>query len=217
MPRRWEGIVDGMSPVQKLVHLAMRRDSLDEEQIRGELTRMRRRAYEDELTIQARRVGCGGRRGRLIAGPSLTALNELSITDAAGIVNTYNYDLAIATLNIRAEVPTANRHVYAHRLSAWEAKRNQWKGTQIAQYTEGSARSMAQQDFVSFNDIQGYAVLMPREAVCPVCIGWVQRGQVPLNVAMNNPGPWHPGCPHLWETQSGKVAQSECPNLWVGD
>lgn len=216
MPRDWQGIVEGMSPVQKLVHLAMRRDSFDEEQIRGELTRVRRRAYEDELTIQARRSGCPGRRGRLTAGPSLTILNEMSITDAASIVNTYNYDLAIAILNIAAETPTANRHVYAHRLSAWEARRNQWKSAQITQNTEGTARSLAQKDFYTFNDVRGFAVLKPRDAVCPICIGWVRRGQVPLRVAQNNPPPYHPNCPHYWETRPNKVAKLECPNLWMG-
>ena len=217
MPRRWEGIVDAMSPVQKLVHLAMRLDAVEQERIRGELTRMRRRAYEDELTIQARRVGCGGRRGRLTIGPSLTALNELSKEDAASIVNTYNYDLAAAILNIAAETPTANRHVYARRLSAWEAKRSQWKGPQIAQHTEGSARSMAQRDFHTINAIEGFAVLRPTDAVCPVCIGWIKRGQVPLRVAQNSPPPYHPNCPHLWETRPGKVAKLECPNLWMGE
>jgi len=195
----------------------MRSDSFSEEQIRGELTRMRRRAYEDELTIQARRVGCGSRRGRLTTGPSLTALNELSITDAASIVNTYNYDLAIAILNIAAETPAANRHVYAKRLSGWEAKRNQWKAAQITQNTEGTARSMGQKDFCTFNDVQGFAVLRPTVAVCPVCVGWIKRGQVSLKVAENNPPPYHPNCPHLWETRPNQVAKLECPNLWMGD
>jgi len=217
VPRRWEGIVDSLSPVQKLVHLAVRLDVVEEERIRGELLKMRRRAYEDELTIQARRVGCPSRRGRLTAGPSLTALNDMSRIDAASIANTFNYDVAIAIENIGIEVPTANRNVYVKRLSEWEARRDRWKSAQIAQYAEGTARSLAQADFAEFNDLEGYAVLLPKAAVCPVCIGWVKRGQVPLKVAMNNPSSFHPMCPHIWETRAGQVPKLACPDLWMGD
>ena len=65
MPRDWQSVVGGMTEVQKLVHLAMRRDAVDEDGIRADLLKVRRRAYESELTIQARRVGCEGRSGHL--------------------------------------------------------------------------------------------------------------------------------------------------------
>jgi hypothetical protein len=206
-----------MTNVQKLVHLAMRQDDLDVDRIRVELLGMRRRAYEDELTIQARRVGCPGCSGRLENGPILSELNAMCAEEAAGIVNTYNYDLAASVLNIAAEVPTANRYVYAKRLQAWEGKRSAWKAPQIAEYTEGTARSKAQQDFYTLNNIGGVAELMPKSAVCPVCIGWVERGEVPLREAENNPGPWHPNCPHLWQTSPDRVAREECPLLWMGE
>ncbi len=217
MPVNWPAVVEGMTRVQKLVHLSMRFTNFDVDKMRSELVKARRRAYEDELTIQAKRVGCGSRRGNLVAGPSLSEMNEMSRADAESIINTYNFDLAGAILNIAAEVPTANRNTYARRLSAWEVKRNGWKIPQIAQNTEGTARSMAQADFVRFNDITGFAVLRPRPAVEPICIGWVARGQVPLRVAINNPFPVHQNCPHLWEIRPGQVAQLECPNLWVGN
>lgn len=217
MPREWEPVVDDLTNVQKLVHLSMRQTADDIERIRGELLRTRRQAYEDELTIQAGRVGCPGRRGRLTTGPSLTELNNQSKEDAQSITNTYNYDLAFAAQHIASEVPTANRYTYAKRLGDWEAKRANWKKAQIAQYTTGTARALALSDFQRYNDVQGYATLEPKEAVCPVCIGWVKRGQVPLQEATNNPPPYHVNCPHNWLTKPGKVPKGECPNLWMGE
>ncbi len=192
MPRDWQAVVADMRPVKKLVHLAMRYTVDDSERLRIELLRIRRRAYEDELSIQAARVGCPGRRGSLQNNASLTALNDASKTDAGSVVNTYNYDLAGAIINIATETPTANRRTYAQRLAAWDAKRSEWKTPQIAQYAENSARSLAQQDFYRFNNVLGLAELRPVAAVCPVCIGWIARGEVPLRVAENNPPPYHP-------------------------
>jgi hypothetical protein len=205
-----------MTPVQKLVHLAMRLDDLAKDGIRVELLKARRLAFENELTIQARRVGCPGRQGRLENGSILSELNEASQGDAASIINTYNYDLAMAIVAVATETPTANRHIYARRLSRWEAKRNQWKVEQIAGWTEGSARSLAQKYFYQYNSIDGVAELTPTSAAEPVCAGWIARGQVPLAEAMGSPPPYHVGCPHAWRTIPGKVAKRECVELWLG-
>ena len=214
--RDWQSLVDGFSPVMKLVHLAMRMTEDDVQRFRGEWLRQRRQAYEDELTLQAGRVGCPGRRGRLTEGESLSQLNDAALRDAQSVVNTYNYDLAVAIMHIRAEMPTANRHVYARRLADWDEKRAAWKDQQITEHNTGEARALAQQDFYRFNSAFGYAVLRPEEAVCPVCIGWVARGEVPLHEAQNEPPPYHVGCPHYWRTYPDRVAPSECPNLWMG-
>lgn len=205
-----------MRPVQQLMHLAMRWTSDDQERIRAELLRQRREYYEAELTDQAARVGCPGRRGRLAEGPILSQLNDASLTDAISIVNTYNYDLARAILSIYSEVRTANRWVYASRLQAWEAARAGWKDPQIAQYAEVSARSLAQQHFHQYNATLGYAVLEPGTAVCPVCQGWIERGEVSLHEAQNNPPPYHINCPHIFACYPDRVAKSECADLWVG-
>lgn len=214
--REWGPRVDQLSDVGRLVHLAMRMTVDDVDRLKGELTKTRRLAYEDELTIQAGRVGCRGRRGRLTTGPSLTALSEESQRDAESIVNTYNYDLAVAIEHIRAERPTANRHVYAHRLREWDAKRAAWKSGQIQEYSIGTARALAQQDFYRYNNLTGYARLVPEEAVCPVCVGWVRKGEVDLREAQNHPPPYHVNCPHVWETYPGQVPPRECGDLWVG-
>lgn len=216
MPRDWRALVGSLTGVQKLVHLAMRLDDFEPDRIRGELVREGRRAYEDELTNQARLAGCRSRRGSLTAGPALSELNDLYRQHALGIVNTYNYDLAGAIIAIGSETPTANRHVYARRLAGWEGQRGKWKTSQVAQSTVGHARAMAQRDFQRFNDIQGSAVLRPEAAVCPVCIGWVERGQVPVEVALNHPPPYHPNCPHLWRVNPDQVVPADCRNLWMG-
>jgi hypothetical protein len=140
----------------------------------------------------------------------------MSIDDAASIANTYNYDLAAAVIKIRSEIPTANRYTYAKYLRIWHAERAKWKERQIVQYAEGTARTKAQQDFETFNRPGGEAILEPRSAVCPVCQGWINRGVVPLNVALNNPSPYHPTCPHIWRTLMPQFNQNACFDLWMG-
>jgi len=218
-PRDWHLLVNGQqfSNVMRLVHLSMRLDFIDERRVRSELTRMRRSAYEQELAIQARRVGCGEQYVLLQNGPVLTALHEASTVDAESIINTYNYDLAKAIQKIRAAVPTANRYVYAKRLAQWEKGRLQWKAPQIAMYTENSARALAQKDFWAENRIQGYAEIEPKTAVCPVCQGWILRGLCPIEVLLNNPPPYHPWCPHTIRTLPERLHESECALLWLGD
>lgn len=196
----------------------MRMTDYDADRIRGELTRARRRAYESELTIQAARVGCPMRRGSLTTGTALSELNELSKRDAESIISTYNYDLASAIRHIASQTPTANRRTYASRLSTWEQKRATWKQRQVAQFTDGSARSQAQRDFYRLNNIeQGTAELAPDTAVCPICQGWIDRGSVPIAVAQNNPPPYHVNCPHTWVTYPDRVPAEFCQDLWMGE
>jgi len=208
--------ISQMTRVQILVHLAMRWTLDDEERIRSELLRQRRAFYEAELTAQAARVGCPGKRALLREGPELKALNEASRADAESIVNTYNYDLARAILDIAEAEPRANRWVYAKRLQKWESERAAWKNEQIAHHTELSARAAALHDFYQYNRMRGMAVLRPEEAVCPVCQGWIERGETPLEVATANPPPYHVNCPHFWETDPERVSKTECAELWVG-
>jgi hypothetical protein len=213
--RQWQPVVDGMSDVGRLVHLAMRYDGVDTERVRVELLDVRKRAYENELTRQAQLVGCT-RQGMLGPGAELSALNEESVKDAASIANTYNYDLAIAIQKIRAETPTANRYVYARRLREWEAARAQWKTPQIRQYATTQARNQAQADFARNNNTAGVARLVPTTAVCPVCKGIIARGWMPLRVAQQDPPPYHPNCPHLYEIRPERVPREECIDLWMG-
>ena len=216
MPRDWQSVVDQLTDVQKLVHLAHRYDIVTEQEMRTSLLAMRRQSYNDELTNQAARVGCPNRRGDLRNGDILTTINEMCETDAASIVNTYNYDLAVKIMQLGAENPRGNRYFYAARLRTWEQERAQWKDVQIAQYTDASARAKALQDFTQFNGAMGTAVLQPTSAVCPVCQGWITRGEVPLREATNDPPPYHLNCPHYWDTYPDRWPKGECDELWMG-
>lgn len=216
MPRNPRDLVDGFRPVGKLVFLAMQRDVLDEDAIATELTKVRRRAYEDEITIQLGRAGCSGRRGNLTAGPTLTEFKQQSTKDAKSIVNTYNYALAREIARIRKDNPRSNRHVYASRLRKWDVERAELKSQQIAQWTEGTARATGLREFVDNNGLEGTARLEPRTAVESVCQGWINRGDIPIKEATTNPPPYHQNCPHGWVSQLKRVPRSECNELWVG-
>lgn len=217
MPRQWRPLVDEMTRVQRLVHLAMRWGVDEVERLRGELLHQLRDEYEHELTLMAQQVGCVGMGARLQEGPILSMLNRQAQTWAEGIANTYNYDLARAIVHISEEAPRANRYVYAARLRRWEEERAQWKNQQIANYTSAWARARAQEDFRRYNGILGYAELLPKVAVCPICVGMVARGRIPLREALNDSPPYHPNCPHRWHIVSNKLSPEECATLWMGE
>lgn len=215
MPRDWRAAIGGFSRVMKLVHLAARYDQVVEAEYQTFILREARKAYENELTIQASRMGCA-RQGRLTNPDILSTMREEAKADAASIVNTYNYDLAVGIAAIRQANPRSNRHVYAFRLRKWHDARERWKHVQISLMTENKARRRAQQDFVMRNRAEGFAILRPTTAVCPVCQGWINRGRVPLKVAMKNPAPYHVGCPHIWEIESTVASRRKCEDLWLG-
>lgn len=215
----WQSVVESerFSNVMRLVHLAMRQTTDDEERIRSQVLEARRRSYVNEMTILAKRAGCPNRSGRLTTGPTLSDFSGDSQSDGESIVNTYNFDLAHAILNISKEVPGANRNTYAARLRTWENERSTWKAKQIMLNTDGLARQRALLDFRQFNDIDGFAVLKPDGAAEEICQGWQRRGEVPLAEAVRNPSPFHLNCVHYWEPFLGKVSRSECQELWIGE
>jgi hypothetical protein len=210
-------LIEQMSTVQRLVHLAARFDSVDEERIRADLLGVRRKAYNDELTLQASKVGCPGLVGRLGNGDILSALNDLGKRDAASIVNTYNYYLALEIIRAGQANPRGNRYYYAAKVTAWHPTYWIPKEEQITQFADMSARAMAQQDFYQYNGgIMGSAKLEPRKAVCPVCQGWIDRGAIPLRTALQYPPPYHPSCPHYFQITAKHIAKEDCPLLWMG-
>jgi len=214
--RQWEPIVDDFSKVMKMVHLAMRRDPVDVEQIYAEIFREKRDAYEDGMTIQAANAGCPGRRGTT-PPDVMKEMSAQAHTEAAGIANTYNYDLALSIRAIRVDVPKANRFTYAKRLAAWEATRDEWKSKQISLWNQMQWQDRATADFLSHNPQinKGWARVEPRgRAVCKICQYWVKRGRVELSETRNQKWPAHLNCPHYWDTHpKGKV---NCDELWLG-
>lgn len=212
--------IEKLSPVGQLVHLAMRYNIDTEEALRSSMLKERRRIYEEELNSLAIQVGCtGARRARVTSGPVLTALNDASKIEAASITRTYNRDLARAIAAVRAETPTANRYVYARRLSAWDETRQQWKTPQIGMHVRTSAIQQAQADFRRFNNVRGaQARMVPRVGVCPICQGLINMGWVDASVADANPAPIHVGCPHTWEWRKlDRLTPTECQDLWLGE
>ena len=211
----WEPIVAQGSPVMRHVHFVSMRDDVAEQTTRGELTNIRAKAYEKELKLQGQAVGCPEYQARLGQSEEWVTMLEHSTNDARGITTTYNRELANQINKIRRDVPTANRHVYAKRIGTWEKNRSAWKDKQTQQFAANDARGRAQADFYNKNGIvEGYAILRPRTAVCPICRGWVARGKVSVNIAMAEPGLWHPNCVHLWDITTPKLPPDGCKNLW---
>lgn len=204
-----------LSNVQKLVRLAMKYDSVQTNAVRADLTRARQRAYNDEIGIQARRAGCT-RSGTLTGGPALSELDQMSKADAEAFTEAYNSDLTAAIFQIGQDTPSANRNTYAARLRTWEGQRAESKAGTLAGWVESSARSLGFEQFHKNNKLEGSAHLEPGTAVCPVCQGWIARGEVSLKVASNSPPPYHQRCPHFWQVAPEKVAPGECDSLWVG-
>ena len=217
MPLDWNALLGQMNAMQRLTHFAARWGFIKEEQLRVQLLSVRRKAYEAELGTQAGNVGCAGRAGRLTNDSITGLLNEASNRDAQSISNTFNYFLAVEILRAGETNPRGGPLYYARTISAWAPTYWQWKYPQITQVAELTARAMAQQDFYRINGAAlGSAKLEPQSAVCPVCLGWIARGAVPLRVALAAPPPYHPNCPHIFQITAKHVAKEDCPLLWMG-
>lgn len=212
----WESSRPGRQNVRLLVHLAFRMDTVDEQNITSEVLKEKREAYEDELTAQAANVGCRDRRG-IMDNKTLKICHEQSVQEGQGIVNTYNYDLAMAINAIHGQIPSANRNTYAKYLGQWHESRASWKTVQISLHNHMEWRSRAQTDFMRMNNIQGYARLMPAtRASCDICKAWIRRGKVPLDEARRIIEQWplHLNCIHSWEIKP--LGDMRCDELWVG-
>jgi hypothetical protein len=211
-------VVEDFSKVMKLVHLAMRHDQVDVSVMVPQLFEMKRQAYKDRLTVEAANVGCAGRVG-IVPPQRMTQMKEEAETEAAGISNTYNYDLAIAVRTIRTETPSANRNTYAKRLRVWDETRSDWKSKQIALWNNGRWGDVAAQDFMDMNPqvVEGAtAIIKPQNrAVCPVCIEWVGKGRMSLQESEGQEWPAHLNCPHYREV-TYKKQRVDCDELWVG-
>lgn len=217
MPRDPATLIAKLSPVQRIVY-DWAHEGESQSAIRSdELQRIRIVAFNSEIGNQNYAVGCFARGGYLTNPDIITSLKRDSDKDAAGIVNTFNYDLAAAIIRIGEEHPKLSRYKYGDYLIDWRRQRDAVKGPQIAQYTESDARAKAQTEFYRRNwQLIGTARLEPTSAVCPVCQSWVARGEVPMAVAINNPPPYHLRCPHFWVTNPKKVLPGGCAKLWNG-
>ncbi|MFH1567740.1 MAG: hypothetical protein ABIL09_07040 [Gemmatimonadota bacterium] len=222
-PRDWKALIEGMTDVQRLVHLGFRWDPLDEQVWRNDLLRDNRQTYEETLREEVRTLGCGDPgHVQIGAGPELKGIAKHADRYGKGIVNTYNYDLARAIMQIGAETPTANRHVYAYRLQQWGQMREQRKTVEIGETESSWAVNQAKADFHRLNNLSEAmtgAEVRPFNTQCPVCAEYVAGNPYDsVSDAYNKVSlPAHPRCPHHIEAiMSRKLTPDECQELWLG-
>ncbi len=209
----WRSLIATFSPVMQLIHEAMRMDSKDTKTMADELFEARKTEFNDAISDYISQLGCGGT-GDLKTSTELKFFREDSDRDARNITTTYNLNLAEIIQNIRSSTPTANRNTYSKGLRKWESNRKLWKSTQIALWTTMTARDQALKSFGFHNNLKPKVELMPKLAKEPICQGWVNRGAVPFEVAVNNKSPYHPNCIHFWKPTFEKI--EDCTNLWKG-
>lgn len=210
----WRSLVVSFSPVMQLVHDAMRMNPDDTKSMSDELFKARKVEFNDAISDYVAKVGCAGT-GDLKADIELKFFRDDSDRDARDITNTYNLDLAKVIQETRSTSPRANRNTYTKALREWEAGRKIWKATQIALNTTLTARSQALGSFAFHNDLKPEVRLLPKLAKEPICQGWVNRGKVAFQIAVNNPSPYHIGCVHFWQPTFEGIKR-DCVDLWTG-
>ena len=220
-PRDWHSIFDGMSEVQKKVHLLFRRTEENVEEWREKLLRESRETYEETLREEVRSIGCGDPGPLYLgAGRELRGLNDRAKFASTSIVNTWNWDLANKIVAIRNETPTANRWVYAYRIQQWEPQHWAAKGQEIAMTETGWAVNRAKQDFYRHNDVdlEG-AEVRPYRTACPVCASYVAGNPYKSmdDGYRKTQLPAHPKCPHYLEAVAKKLTADDCKSLWLGE
>jgi hypothetical protein len=209
---RWPSLVAQFSPVMRLIHGAMRMNEDDVQLMAKELFEARKTEFNAALDDYISQAGCAGS-SDLKTRTELDFLRQDSQKDAQSIIDTYNMDLAKTIQKIKVSTPRANRNTYASGLRNWEAGRKSWKATQIALWTTLTARDQALKSFAFHNKLRPKVRLMPRTAAEPICQGWINRGLVSFQIAVNNRSPFHLNCIHFWEPQ---FDPADCEGLWSG-
>lgn len=222
----WQALLDDMSPVQSLVHMAGRMGADDQERIADQIFDSARTAYRDAIQEEINKWGCAGLSAVVPeAGPELSALRARADWAAESIVGTYNYELAREIVAIGKQVPTANRHVYAYRLfymeGSWDGGYWQDKATEVAQIETMTAINAAIADFYFRNDLEPQMVMIePQVAVCDICKAMVDGNPWDSVEEVNRLFVFqpHPGCPHHLDVVSGgqRLSPQQCFDLWVG-
>jgi hypothetical protein len=214
--RDWQALVgsERFTAVMQLVHSYYRMTEADAARIVIEISKQKQQAYENELTKLASKAGCPS--VGVADTYTLDSIKDQSEDEANGIVDTYNWDLAYAIINIHDNHPRANRNTYLNQLGGWNNSRASWKYVQIALHNSGEWQAQAQLDFTTYNDLTGWAELLPKKAAEPVCQRLAQRKRIPLREAQDYMSSWPPhlNCPHYWETHLGEIA--DCADMWLG-
>ena len=210
----WRKIVAQFTRVMALIHLSLRLNPEDQKALSDQLLKARTDEFKEAVSGYIAEMECGGQ-AELVKGPELKALSKESRKDAKSIVNTYNKDLANAIDQVKLAAVRANRHTFAKRLRDWYDKRSSWKNLTISTHTVMTARDSALKAFAQNNGLSPSVLLWPRTAKEPICQGWINRGEVRFQIAVNNPSPFHVGCVHYWKPVFDEE-KGDCEGLWVG-
>jgi len=149
-----QAIIDGLSDVGRLTHLAHRVTEDDVTERADILFRHNKRVAEESLLREMQSLGYSVTHIQITDPVVLREIRERADWSALKIGQTYNYDLAKAVRGIIEDTPTANRWVIAHRLGIWESARNDWKEDQIGTTETYWSRHHAIMEFYRLNNIE---------------------------------------------------------------
>lgn len=184
--------------------------------IEQQLVAARKRAWFAAMEAEARRWGYTGP----ASAPRLEDLAWIrreSRLDAESIVKTWNRDVDRNLDKLYAQNYRGNRYYYRYHMEPWAAKRDVWKGRQIAMQTEMSTANYTRQRFEAMNGLRGgLSVFTGPPPVCGECIWLYGLGPVDQKMADRYPCPRHIGCTHRWEKLVGSVKAPAPNELWVG-
>lgn len=218
--RNWRAVVDQMTDVQKLAHLAGRWIEDDVDTWRKRIFASGRAVYEETIREEVKALGCMDP-GRVILqeGAEVKELSSRAQWAAESIVNTYNYDLAQQILQIAKDAPRANRHVYGSRIWTWHEARKPQKAQQVQMVEQAWAMNRAKEAFHQYNAILAQAEVFPYPTVCPVCAEYVAGNPYSSmdELYRRCELPRHAGCPHHGRPLlDRKLTREECAGLWIG-
>lgn len=218
-PEEWQALLAELSPFQRRIFRAAMRTAEDAGALAQRLYERAVWVYEQTLLAEAGRFGYYAAQVSLTNEEILALIEQETEESAAGIVHTYNYDLARAILRIGQEHDEEDPSLYARLLfgaGGWWARRRAWKDVQIGTWETWRRINQALGDFYERNELPiSLAEVVPYDAVCPVCRMLVAGnpytpGQV-VSVARQLPA--HVNCPHYVRTiPAGKVKGP----LWLG-
>jgi hypothetical protein len=208
----------------RFVFLAFSYTLQDQKELGRVIFEEARRAYDEALTASIAEVGCSGP-GHLTGGLELKALKERSLWAASKIADTYNKYLDGLVGNLVQEWKENHGGTEEGLTRLWLAKQTKealekrwkWKQEQIGITEKAFAVDRARLDFWRRNAIEGQVRVLPTEAVCEVCQGYVDRGWVPLQEAEQTfELPAHPNCPHYLIMRALEDTIPPCDELWRG-
>ena len=217
----WHGLVNQMTPVQRLVHLAWRQVDADIKQWRDQLFGVVREAYAETIRQEIAAIGCPPPARVVVReGAELRAIAQHAQKIAEGVVNTFNYDLAAEILSIGEDYKQANRNVYTSRLYKWESARAKYKYAQISGTETSWGINSAKEAFHSYNAaLRAQAEVVPKDTKCPICAGYVARNpyRSMADLYRQCQLPAHPNCPHHGVAIMDRaLSRDECRELWKG-